>query len=155
MKYAIARKEADDEKISPDNIVEKPKWQLEEVALSKDTVEQIEEMIAYVQNNRSLPNEWKFNRFLKAGKGLSINFFGVPGTGKSITAEAIAARLNMNIIKANYGELESSLVGGTVENLTHIFDVAEQSNSLLLFDEADSILSKRILWAVSGSRPRG
>lgn len=144
MKYAIARKEADDEKISPDNIVEKPKWQLEEVALSRDTVEQIEEMIAYVQNREKMLNEWNFNRFLKAGKGLSINFFGVPGTGKSITAEAIAARLNMNIIKANYGELESSLVGGTVENLTHIFDVAEQSNSLLLFDEADSILSKRI-----------
>jgi ATP-dependent 26S proteasome regulatory subunit len=44
----------------------------------------------------------------------------------------------------NYGEVESSLVGGTSDNLVLIFKQAEETNSLLFFDEADSVLSRRI-----------
>jgi ATP-dependent 26S proteasome regulatory subunit len=126
------------------NLIENPSWSLDEIALSEDVIKQIEEMLAYIQNQDKLLREWQFARFLKAGSGLSINFFGAPGTGKSITAEAIAHRLGMSIIKANYGELESAFVGGTSENLSEIFEAAEKSNSLLLFDEADSVLSRRI-----------
>jgi ATP-dependent 26S proteasome regulatory subunit len=101
-------------------------------------------MIAYIQNKDKLLSEWQFERFLKTGSALSVNFFGVPGTGKSITSEAIAHKLGMSIIRVNYGEVESSLVGGTSENLVSIFQKAEKSNSLLFFDEADSVLSRRI-----------
>lgn len=101
-------------------------------------------MIAYVKNRDKLLVEWEFNRFLKTGNGLSINFFGLPGTGKSITAEAIAKKLETKIIKVNYGELESELVGGTSKNLSKIFQVAEENQSVLFFDEADAVLSKRI-----------
>ena len=125
-------------------LVEYPKWTLEEIALSKSTLEQIDEMIAYIQNKDKLLSEWQFERFLKTGSALSVNFFGVPGTGKSITSEAIAHKLGMSIIRVNYGEVESSLVGGTSENLVSIFQKAEKNNSLLFFDEADSVLSRRI-----------
>lgn len=145
MKYEIVKnRENSDQQDKLESLVEKPKWTLEEIALSRDTVEQIEEMIAYIHNREKLLYEWQFNQFLKTGSGLSINFFGVAGTGKSITAEAIANQLGMSIIKANYGELESSLVGGTSENLAMIFKIAERTKSLLLFDEADAVLSKRI-----------
>lgn len=123
---------------------EQPKWSLKEVALSKNTLEQIDEMVAYTQNKAKLLNEWQFDRFLKTGSALSINFFGPPGTGKSITAEAIAHKLGISIIKINYGEVESSFIGGTSENLVSIFQKAEETKSLLFFDEADSVLSRRI-----------
>jgi len=125
-------------------LVEQPQWTLDEVALSKSTLDRIDEMIAYIQNKEKLLYEWQFNRFLKTGSGLSVNFFGIPGTGKSITAEAIAHRLGMSIIRANYGELESSLMGGTAENLVLVFQKAEETKSLLFFDEADAVLSRRI-----------
>ncbi|MFK0729947.1 MAG: ATP-binding protein [Gloeotrichia echinulata HAB0833] len=125
-------------------LVEQPKWTLEEVALSKSTLDQIDQMVAYIQNRDKLLTDWQFNRFLKTGSALSINFFGIPGTGKSITAEAIAHKLGMSIIRANYGELESSLVGGTSDNLASIFKTAEETKSLLFFDEADAVLSRRI-----------
>lgn len=125
-------------------LVEQPQWTLNEVALSKTTLDRIDEMIAYIQNKEKLLYEWQFNRFLKTGSGLSVNFFGIPGTGKSITAEAIAHRLGMTIIRANYGELESSLMGGTAENLVLVFQKAEETKSLLFFDEADAVLSRRI-----------
>ncbi len=145
MEFEIV-KESEPSKENDQNIalVEDPKWTLEEIALSKSTLEQIDEMIAYIQNKDKLLSEWQFERFLKTGSALSVNFFGVPGTGKSITSEAIAHKLGMSIIRVNYGEVESSLVGGTSQNLVSIFQKAEKSNSLLFFDEADSVLSRRI-----------
>lgn len=145
MKYEIAKDKKDSDKREeiPLNI-EKPQWTLDEIALSKDTTEQIEEMVAYIQHREKLLYEWEFNRFLKAGNGLSINFFGPPGTGKSITAEAIAHTLKTNIVKVNYGEIESEFPGKTSKNLTALFKQAEEAKSLLFFDEADALLSKRI-----------
>jgi SpoVK/Ycf46/Vps4 family AAA+-type ATPase len=145
MKYEIVKDSTTlAKKGNPDALVEDPKWTLEEIALSQDTVQQIEEMVVYIQKRDKLLYDWQFNRFLKAGKGLSVNFFGLPGTGKSITAEAIAKNLGMSIIRANYGELESSLVGGTSDNLANVFKLAEDTESLLFFDEADAVLSRRI-----------
>jgi len=145
MKYEIVKDKQDSSsKDQASSLSEAPRWTLAEIALSKNTIEQIEEMIAYVKNRDKLLVEWEFNRFLKTGNGLSINFFGPPGTGKSITAEAIAQKLGMSIIKVNYGELESELVGGTSKNLSKVFQEAEKSGSLLFFDEADAVLSKRI-----------
>ncbi len=143
--YGIFKeKEKNDKQGKEESLVEQPKWTLGEVALSQSTIEQIEEMIAYIKNPDKLLQEWEFNRFLKMGTGLSINFFGPPGTGKSITAEAIANQLGVTLIRVNYGELESSFVGGTSENLSKVFRQAEETKSLLFFDEADSVLSRRI-----------
>jgi SpoVK/Ycf46/Vps4 family AAA+-type ATPase len=131
------------------NLVEKPQWTIEEIALNPSTIDDIYEIVAYTENKNKLLHEWEFKKFLKTGSGLGINFFGPPGTGKSITAEGIAHQLGTNIIRVNYGELESSLVGGTVENLVKVFRKAEETESLLFFDEADAVLSKRI--SISGS----
>lgn len=145
MKFEIVKDSTESTKgKNSDALVETPKWTLEEIALSEDTVQQIEEMVVYIQKRDKLLYDWQFNRFLKAGNGLSVNFFGLPGTGKSITAEAIAQKLGMSIIRANYGELESSLVGGTSDNLANVFKLAEETKSLLFFDEADAVLSRRI-----------
>ncbi len=147
MKYEIVKKidESSDSQANViSSLVEIPKWTLRKIALSKDTIQQIEEIITYLQKRDRLLLDWEFNRFLKAGNGLTVNFFGLPGTGKSITAEAIAEKLGMSIIRANYGEIESSLVGGTSDNLANIFKLAEDTKSLLFFDEADAVLSRRI-----------
>ncbi|MBU7581938.1 MAG: ATP-binding protein [Nostoc sp. TH1S01] len=145
MEYTIVRdKDKSNKQEKAQTLVEQPKWTLEEVALSQSTLEQIDQMVAYIQNRDKLLNHWQFNRFLKAGSALSVNFFGVPGTGKSITAEAIAHKLGLSIIRANYGELESSFVGGTSDNLASVFKTAEETKSLLFFDEADAVLSRRI-----------
>ena len=133
-----------EEKSEFEYLIEKPKWTLDEVTLSQKTLDKIDEMIAYIHYREKLLIEWEFNRFLKTGSGLIINFFGQPGTGKSVTAEAIANKMKMSIMKVNYGELESALVGQTSDNLASVFNTAEKTNSLLFFDEADAILSKRI-----------
>lgn len=147
MKYEIMNKNKDNHAKNDtrtNHLVEKPQWRFEEIALSQETIEQIDQMIAYIHHREKLLHEWQFNRFLKAGNGLGINFFGSPGTGKSITTEAIAHKLGMNIIKVNYGELESEFMGQTSKNLSAIFKNAEETHSVLFFDEADAILSRRL-----------
>ena len=91
--------------------VEEPRWTLEEVALPSSTLNDVDEMLAYIANKRKLLHDWEFERFLKTGNGLSINFFGLPGTGKSITAEAVAQRLGTSIVRANYCLLYTSRRG--------------------------------------------
>ena len=144
MKYQIVRDEKDRNKKEQNKFVEQPKWKLDEITLSTDVIERIEELFAYINNRDKFLYEWEYIRFLKLGTGVCVNFFGPPGTGKSITAEATADRLGMNIIKINYGDLESEYVGQTSKNISKIFETAEATKSLLFFDEADTILSRRI-----------
>ena len=57
-----------------DFLIESPQWTLGEVTLSKETLDKIDEMIAYINYREKLLIEWEFNRFLKMGSGLSVNF---------------------------------------------------------------------------------
>ena len=53
------------------------------------------------------------------GKGcIGINLWGIPGTGKSIAAEAIASALEMKLIQASYSSLMDSLQGNTEKNIS-------------------------------------
>ena len=40
-------------------LVEQPKWTLEEVALSKSTLDQIDQMVAYIKNREKLLKDWE------------------------------------------------------------------------------------------------
>lgn len=146
MKYEILQeKEKTGSKNNPENShVQKPSWTLNEIALPTTTIEQIKEMIAFIRGKDKLLHQWQFQRFLKSGGGLVTNFFGNPGTGKSITAEGVANELDMSVIKVNYGEMQSELMGGTAKSMNSLFQEAEESNSVIIFDEADSLISQRI-----------
>ena len=45
---------------------------------------------------------------------------------------------------ANYADIESKYVGETPKNIRKAFEAAAATNSILFFDEADAILSKRV-----------
>jgi SpoVK/Ycf46/Vps4 family AAA+-type ATPase len=91
-----------------------------------------------------LYNQWNLKKVDPNGKRIAINLFGLPGTGKTFCAEAIAHHLNRKIIKVNYAEIESKYVGETPKNITAAFKKARETDSVLFFDEADSILGKRL-----------
>jgi len=122
-----------------------PNWNFESIVLDKKIKQQIDEVLLLIEHNDKIYNEWGLSEIdKKQGKSFSINFYGSPGTGKSISAEAIAHKLNRKIIKVNYADIESKYVGDTPKNITKIFKKAKQDNAILFFDEADSILGKRL-----------
>lgn len=70
-------------------------------------------------------------------------FAGDSGTGKTMSAEVIAASLGLDLYTVNLATVVDKYVGETEKNLERIFVEAAGVNGVLLFDEADAIFGKR------------
>lgn len=78
----------------------------------------------------------------KTPKG--ILFHGVPGTGKTLMAKAIASLNNANFISIKGPELLSKWVGESEKALREVFKKAKQASPcIIFFDEIDSIVPVR------------
>ena len=53
--------------------------------------------------------EWGFGETIEKGKGIIILLWGVPGTGKTMCAEAIAELLNKDFIMLGNKDIQSSI----------------------------------------------
>ena len=95
-------------------------------------------------------NKWGFAEVDAIPRSI-LNFYGEPGTGKTMCAHAIAHHLGKPILALNYSEIESKYVGEAPKNLQKAFDTAKETDSVLFFDEADSFLGKRIENVTQGS----
>ena len=76
------------------------------------------------------------------GKGLIILLHGVPGVGKTSTAECVAAQTGRPLFPITCGD-----IGSTAEDvearLNNYFDMAHKWGCVLLLDEADVFLARR------------
>ena len=76
------------------------------------------------------------------GRGLIILLHGVPGVGKTSTAECVAAQTQRPLFPITCGDLGTN--PREVEaTLTEYFDMAHKWGCVLLLDEADVFLAKR------------
>jgi len=146
MNYKIKKNDSSsvDDKSQISFIPYEPLWNLDEVIMGHSVRESIEDAISFCVNESKIISEWHLDRFLKGSGGcLGINMHGNPGTGKSIAAEAIAKAIGKKIIRVKLSEMVDSLQGQTEKNLSKLFDTAQNEGHIILFDEADSLLSKR------------
>jgi SpoVK/Ycf46/Vps4 family AAA+-type ATPase len=70
-------------------------------------------------------------------------FAGAPGTGKTLAAEVLASTIGVDLLVVDLARLVSKWLGETEKNLADVFDAAERTQSVLLFDEADALFGKR------------
>lgn len=122
----------------------------DDIILSASTRLQLHEGIAKIRFHKKIYEEWNFGSVDKQGKSVILNFYGVPGTGKTLTAEAFAGTLNLPIIKLGIAELESKFMGETSKNIQAAFKVSKEKNAVLFFDEADTLLGKRLSSVTQG-----
>jgi len=87
--------------------------------------------------------EWGFGAKHQLGQGLVALFAGESGTGKTLAAEAIANEVELDLYRVDLATLVSKYIGETEKNLKRLFDAAETSGAVLLFDEADALFGKR------------
>lgn len=120
------------------------KYTLNDVILSETTKHQVDLILAEIEYQDLIYQEWGMAEKHKLDKALSVNFSGLPGTGKTLTAEAVAHALNLKLLDVPYEQIESKYVGETPKNIRGAFDFATQNNAVLFFDEADSFLGKRL-----------
>ena len=76
------------------------------------------------------------------GKGLIILLHGVPGVGKTSTAECVAAQTGRPLFPITCGDIGST-AGDVEDRLNEYFDMAHKWGCVLLLDEADVFLAKR------------
>lgn len=77
------------------------------------------------------------------GKGLVILLHGVPGVGKTATAEAVAQKWQKPLFPITCGDL--GITSETVEKaLNEIFRLAHLWDCVLLLDEADVFITQRV-----------
>ncbi|WP_333662433.1 ATP-binding protein [Acinetobacter sp.] len=122
----------------------------DDVILSTATRVQLDEGMAKLRFHKTIYEDWNFGSVDKQGRSVILNFFGAPGTGKTLTAEAFAGSLGLSIIKLGIAELESKFMGETSKNIQAVFKVATEANSVLFFDEADTLLGKRLSSVTQG-----
>ena len=66
-------------------------------------------------------------------------FTGPPGCGKTMTASALASELGLALFVVRLDSLISRFLGDSLSKLRLIFDAAERTRAIYLFDEFDSI----------------
>ncbi len=125
-------------------IPEEPRWSLDDIILSDAVKNQILDVATYAENSYRVFELWGFKNTHKFSRRIGINLYGAPGTGKTMAAHAIAKNLGRKILVVNYADIESKYVGETPKNIRKAFEAAKKSDSILFFDEADAILSKRV-----------
>lgn len=122
----------------------------QDVILSALTRNEIEESLAKIKFHKIIYEDWGFGQVDKLGRSSILNFYGHPGTGKTLTAEAFAGQLGLPIIQVGIAEIESKLMGETSKNIQQIFCDANAQGAVLFFDEADTLLGKRLSSVTQG-----
>jgi len=120
-----------------------PRYRWDDIVLPSDQMDQLREICSQAENRHIVYGEWGFEKKLSLGKGLNVLFCGPPGTGKTMAAEVIARELQLDLYRIDLSQIVSKYIGETEKNLNRIFNVAESSNGILFFDEADALFGKR------------
>ncbi|SIE88257.1 ATPase central domain-containing protein [Mycobacteroides abscessus subsp. abscessus] len=116
--------------------IDKPRHDLVELVLGRESRAVIEEVIAENQARSLLTSHALRPR-------QRLLFIGAPGIGKSATAHAIAAELSLPVATASLASLTSSFLGDTARNIEAVVRFAEQTPCVLLFDEFDVLGQER------------
>ena len=114
-----------------------------ELKLPKMQYDQLCKISKMIAARESVMSSWGFGSKFTYGNGMSVLFYGAPGTGKTMAAQVLANELGMPLYRVDLSQLISKYIGETQKNIGRIFDEAEKCDCILLFDEADAIFTKR------------
>ena len=120
-----------------------PQHTLDDVVLPAQTRRALEQALGQLRNHSLIFRTWGLGERHATGLGLTFNFAGPPGTGKTICAEAVANSVGMKLFRVDYAEAESMWVGETPKNIAAVFRTAADQRAVLFFDEADAIATRR------------
>ncbi len=117
------------------------RYEYDELVLSKETEQQLEEIRTWLKHKDKLLKDWGFEN--KILDGFKCLFYGPPGTGKSLATALIGKQNDFPVYRIDLSMVISKYIGETEKNLSKIFDAAANKNWILFFDEADALFGKR------------
>lgn len=129
-------------------IVSELTW--DDLILDYQVAAELEEINTWISSGKTIMKDWGLSRFLKAG--YRTLFYGPPGTGKTLAATLLGKKNQMDVYRIDLSMIVSKYIGETEKNLARVFDLAENRNWILFFDEADALFGKRTSTNTSNDR---
>ena len=122
----------------------------EDMVLDYQVTTELVEINTWISSGKIIMEDWGLSRILKAG--YRSLFYGPPGTGKTLAATLLGKKNNMDVYRIDLSMIVSKYIGETEKNLAKVFDLAENRNWILFFDEADALFGKRTSTNTSNDR---
>ena len=118
--------------------ITKPSESWDDIGGLEDAKQQLREIIEW-------PLKYsKFYNYMKSRPPNGILLFGLPGTGKTLMAKAVAHETEVNFISIKGPELLSKWVGESAKAIREIFRKARSAAPcIIFFDEIDAIAARR------------
>ncbi|MFF2543044.1 ATP-binding protein [Kitasatospora sp. NPDC058063] len=114
-----------------------------DLVLPAPTAGRLRELVLRARHRDQVLGQWRMRPGGGRGNGVIALFAGESGTGKTMSAEVVAAELGMELYVVDLSTVVDKYIGETEKNLERIFTEAAQVNGVLLFDEADALFGKR------------
>ena len=122
-------------------IVPSAAW--DDLVLPEKQKQLLAQIAVHVRQRTKVYRIWGFAAKGNRGLGISALFPGPSGTGKTMAGEVLPSQLRLDLYRIDLSQVISKYIGETEKNLRRVFDAAEESAAILLFDEADALFGKR------------
>ncbi|AEW99557.1 ATP-binding protein [Streptantibioticus cattleyicolor] len=115
----------------------------DDLVLPAPVARRLRELVLRARHRDQVLGHWRMRPGGGRGRGVTALFAGGSGTGKTMSAEVVAAALGMELYVVDLATVVDKYIGETEKNLERIFTEASRVNGVLLFDEADAIFGRR------------
>ncbi len=112
-----------------------------DLILENHVMSEVEEIKTWIKWNNKTKSDHPSKRLLKPG--YRCLFYGPSGTGKTLTVTLLGKATGKEVYKIDLSMIVSKYIGETEKNLANVFDIAQNKNWILFFDEADALFGKR------------
>ncbi len=121
-----------------------PRHALEKLVLRQSVIADIDAALRAIETREQLEAVWKLAEIAPQRGRCVLNFYGPAGTGKTRAALGLAWRLGKPLYQVDYSAIISKYLGDTAKHIALAFRQATEADAVLFFDEADSLLSRRV-----------
>lgn len=112
-----------------------------ELVLDENTMNRVCEIRTWVEYGEKVRSEWGMGGKWKPG--YRALFYGPSGCGKTFTASLLGKVTGKDVYCVDLSMMVSKYIGETEKNLAKVFELAENKDWILFFDEADALFGKR------------
>jgi ATP-dependent 26S proteasome regulatory subunit len=121
-----------------------PLHDLARLILHRDAREEIMAGVRAITRRADLERIWNIGVIAPQAGRCVLNFYGDPGTGKTRAALGVALLRGQSLYQVDYSAVISKYLGDTAKHIAACFQRARELGAVLFFDEADSLLSRRV-----------
>lgn len=125
------------------------RYSFDNMILHDDTIESIKIGMNSILKSKEMNEIWNLSKIMDNPNRNILNFFGGSGTGKTMAARCLAKSVNKKLLQVDYAQIVDKYVGETGKKISQVFAIAKAKDAIILFDEADSLLSKRVDMSVN------